>query len=319
MKPKNTTNRITTNLVSLKRIKPKTVFDDERELTSYISENEFGMLNALSESIGLTIIDTEHQKFSGRYYEDITGTIQETGDKIIIEVQFGTSNHDHLGKIVTYSAAEDARFAVWIAEKFNEEHITALDIIQLNIFAVEFRIYQINDSPYAFDYNVVRRPEFTLTEKQKTEKKIAYENYFSLLSDALAPLHVHIKPAVGQHVMMFNSGRSNIFYSIGFNPTIKKYSIDLIIHTTQSPDKNHAILHELEKYKTDIEKVVYDDVDGEMVWEELPVAARVRLSIPCEKQIIELTDEDKIHLIDWSRKAVEKMLHFKKILSKIHI
>ena len=38
---------------------------------------------------------------------------QLKGDKVIIENQLEQSNHDHLGKIITYASSLDTKVVVW--------------------------------------------------------------------------------------------------------------------------------------------------------------------------------------------------------------
>ena len=48
------------------------------------------------------------------------------GVAVIIENQFGRSDHDHFGKALTYLAAHQASVVVWIAESFTDEHRASL-------------------------------------------------------------------------------------------------------------------------------------------------------------------------------------------------
>lgn len=60
----------------------------------------------------------------GRYEADIL-TRGRTGP-VVIENQFGHSDHDHLGKLITYMAGTGAREGIWVAERFSPEHVAAL-------------------------------------------------------------------------------------------------------------------------------------------------------------------------------------------------
>jgi hypothetical protein len=46
---------------------------------------------------------------------------------VIIENQFGKTDHDHLGKVLTYAATLDASAVIWIAERFTDEHRKAIE------------------------------------------------------------------------------------------------------------------------------------------------------------------------------------------------
>ncbi|BAW31207.1 conserved hypothetical protein [Methanothermobacter sp. MT-2] len=56
------------------------------------------------------------------YYRlDILAYESGTERKIVIENQFGTTNHKHLGQLITYIAGFNAEVVVWIAEDFKKE------------------------------------------------------------------------------------------------------------------------------------------------------------------------------------------------------
>ncbi len=92
------------------------------------------------------------------------GIDETTSDKVIIENQLEQSNHDHLGKIITYASGLDAKVVVWIVKEAREEHRSAIEWLnnntseKLNFFLIEIHAYQIGDSLCAPKFEIVEKP-----------------------------------------------------------------------------------------------------------------------------------------------------------------
>ena len=57
---------------------------------------------------------------------------ESSGIKVIIENQLESSNHEHLGKIITYASGLDAQVVVWIVKNAKEEHRSAIEWLNNN-------------------------------------------------------------------------------------------------------------------------------------------------------------------------------------------
>lgn len=94
----------------------------------------------------------------------MVGKDEVTGEKVIIENQLESSNHDHLGKIITYASGLDATVIVWIVKEAREEHRSAIEWLNnntatnINFFLIEVHAYQIGDSLYAPKFEIVEKP-----------------------------------------------------------------------------------------------------------------------------------------------------------------
>ena len=92
------------------------------------------------------------------------GKDEVTGEKVIIENQLEASNHDHLGKIITYASGLDANVIVWIVKEAREEHRSAVEWLNnntstnINFFLIEVHAYKIGDSNPAPMFEVVEKP-----------------------------------------------------------------------------------------------------------------------------------------------------------------
>lgn len=139
------------------------VFQHESSIfTPWLKEN----INILKEELGfksITITETEFK--SENFRVDMIGYINNVEEqRIIIENQFGDSNHDHLGKIITYSAEHNVKWAVWIVENAKKEHIKAIQSLNdsykdLGFFLIEAKIYKIGESDPAIKFYTKVKPQ----------------------------------------------------------------------------------------------------------------------------------------------------------------
>lgn len=118
----------------------------------------------LNNILGLTLIDISKETYVGAYRCDLFAKDETTGTKVIIENQLETSNHDHLGKIITYASGLDAKVIVWIVKEAREEHRSAIEWLNnntnsnINFFLIEIHAYKIGNSDPAPMFQVVEQP-----------------------------------------------------------------------------------------------------------------------------------------------------------------
>ena len=86
----------------------------------------------LNDILGLTLVDIDKEVYVGPYRCDIVAKDETTDVKIIIENQLEGTNHDHLGKIITYASGLDAKVMVWIVKEAKEEHRAAVEWLNNN-------------------------------------------------------------------------------------------------------------------------------------------------------------------------------------------
>lgn len=84
-------------------------------------------ISYLNNILGLTLVDINKEMYVGSYRCDIVAKDETNDTKVIIENQLEVSNHEHLGKIITYASGLDAKVIVWIVKKATEEHRSAIE------------------------------------------------------------------------------------------------------------------------------------------------------------------------------------------------
>ena len=136
--------------------------NEEYDFSNWLAEEE--NLAQLGDEIGIPIKLLEKEAGVGKYSLDILAEEEGTGRKIIIENQLEKTDHDHLGKIITYAAGHDASVIIWIFKDICEEHRNAIDWLNENtgedrlFFAVRIEAYKINNSDPAPKFQVICRP-----------------------------------------------------------------------------------------------------------------------------------------------------------------
>ena len=158
-------------LGKLKEVSIRKVWGHEQYgFSSWLAEEN--NIKELDEVLGLTLIDIETEKFVGNFRCDILGKDEGTGKTVLIENQLEPSNHDHLGKIITYASGLNATVIVWIVEKAREEHSSAIEWLNehtdenVDFFLIEVHAYQIGDSKPAPFFKIIEQPNnFSKTTK----------------------------------------------------------------------------------------------------------------------------------------------------------
>ena len=109
-------------------------------------------MDVLTEALGFAPQNPEREQAAGTFSVDLVAEDAE-GNVVVIENQLEKSDHDHLGKLVTYAAALNARAAIWIVSDPRPEHVQAISWLNnsglANFFLLKVEAIQIGESPPA--------------------------------------------------------------------------------------------------------------------------------------------------------------------------
>ena len=195
----------------------------------------------LNEILGLTLIEVDKEINVGPYRCDIVATDETSGLKVIIENQLESTNHDHLGKIITYASGLDAKVIVWIVKEAKEEHRAAIEWLnnytssEIDFFLIEIHAYKIGDSNPAPKFEVVEKPnDFVKRSKNKddgelnasqTERLIFWKQFNDRVALKGKPFNIR-KPTTDH------------WYDIAIGTSAAKIAVDLV-------NKENCIILEL--------------------------------------------------------------------------
>lgn len=143
---------------------------EQHDFSEWLSKEE--NIELLNDTIGLTLTDINKEVFVGAYRCDLVAKDETTGIRVIIENQLELTNHDHLGKIITYASGLDADVVVWIVKEAREEHRGAIEWLNnkttkdISFFLLEIHAYRIGNSLAAPKFEVIEKPnDFTKNTK----------------------------------------------------------------------------------------------------------------------------------------------------------
>ena len=147
---------------------------EARDFSSWLYNN----LDILNDQIGLKITPIETEKSVGTFSVDILAEDNE-GKLVIIENQLEKTDHDHLGKILTYLSNLEAKTAIWVTSNPRPEHQNAINYLNgvvpddTNFYLVNVQAFKINESEPAPLFSIAAGPSTELKQGGKIKKEIA--------------------------------------------------------------------------------------------------------------------------------------------------
>lgn len=164
-------------LVKQKQISPRKMWPNEQlDFTPWLVEH----IEELGEKIGMDLEVLGREVSVGPYSADILAKDIGSNDYVVIENQLEKTNHDHLGKSITYASALNAKTIVWIATDFTEEHKKAFDWLNDNtnedlaFWAIQLELWQVGEDTASMRFNIVCRPNSdikTIKTKSNSESE----------------------------------------------------------------------------------------------------------------------------------------------------
>lgn len=253
------------------------------DFTPWLANN----LNLLSEKLGMELELERAEASAGDFSADIVARDLSTNRLVVIENQYGNTDHKHLGQIITYSSVLGAGVVIWIAETIRQEHKSAIDFLNQNLkeglqlYAVEAAIIKIDDSKPAFGLNIICMPTEAAViagtgNGESSETKEKYRAYFQGLIDELRNKHKFTNARAGQpqNWYTFASENSKVFkYSASFAQG-GRVRVEVYIDCGDKI-KNEALFDSIFSKKAEIEF----SFGNELAWEKLDAKRACRIAI----------------------------------------
>jgi len=281
------------NLSKLKQVDPRAQWPEEdKDFTPWLASKEG--LTMLGETLGMELELEKTEVFVGNYRADIVAKDTITNSYIVVENQLSQTNHDHIGKLLTYAASFDAKTLVWIAQNFREEHRQAVDWLNnitmkdIDFFGIELELLQIGDSPFAPNFKIVSKPnEWTRSIRNENQTRSQGDTlkleYWTAFNDHLINHDKPISPRkpLPQHWYDISVGKSGVHFSLTLRSTAKDIGCEVYMSDETAKDLFNYLLKD---------KVAIETTTGPLEWNELPEGKASRI---IARKKLDPTDKEK--------------------------
>ncbi len=100
----------------------------------------------------------------GDFNVDIFATDADTAKQVIIENQLEETDHDHLGKLITYASGKAADLVIRLMRKAIPEHRAAIEWLNnhidegVSLILCEIKLFRIGNSEPAPKFKIIEQP-----------------------------------------------------------------------------------------------------------------------------------------------------------------
>jgi hypothetical protein len=255
----------------LERVDLREVWKHEAHNFTQWLENNVSVLN---DALDLNLVNVDREQAAGSFSIDLVAE-DEGGGTVIIENQLEKSNHDHLGKLITYLTAMSAKAAIWIVSDPRPEHVAAVAWLNESssaaFYMVKVEAVRIGDSPPAPLFTVIVGPSEDSKDVGQAKKEIAErygirKRWWTTLIERSAKvnrLHSHITP--GEYSWI---GASSGIRGLNFNYVVTQDECAAELYIDRGKDseeENKAIFDQLFAHKSEVDAAF----GASLSWERL--------------------------------------------------
>ena len=299
------------DLASIQKVDLREVWPDEaRDFTPWLAEH----LSELGKALGLELEMQAREAPVGGYSLDILARDLGSGRPVVIENQLESTDHTHLGQLLTYAAGFDANVAIWIAKEFRDEHREALDLLNhrtgedTQFFGVEVELWKIDDSRPAVNFKLVATPNewqkqaVSNAQAAVSERGERYRAFFQKFVEALREEHNITNVRTGNGFLSIRL-QQGVSYAAAFGHD-KRVRVEVFINN-RDRDWNKNLFDKLLEHKESIES----ELGSSLEWDRLDDYRRSRIFLGHDGSI----DSDEAALEEIHDWMVQKLLDFKRV------
>lgn len=239
----------------------RTVWPHEAmDFTPWLSQDD--NIALLADAVGLDITVEETESAVGDFHVDILAAETGTDRRIIIENQLEDTDHDHLGKLITYASGKSADIVIWVVKHAREEHKAAVEWLnnhtddKIGFFLCEIKLYRIGNSEPAVKFEVLEKPNDWAKEIKKNssvseiqqrryEYWVAFQDY-AFQDSEFSGEFKRRKPST-DHWLDYSIGSSECYISVSQIRNRDELNVALYIRN------NEELYQSLKEHKDEID------------------------------------------------------------------
>lgn len=202
---------VLTEVQDLRKVWPHEALD----FTPWLAKDE--NIAILGNEIGMEIAVDGTESAVGDFSVDIIATDIATGQKVIIENQLEDTNHDHLGKLITYAAGKDAQTIIWVVKHAREEHRAAIEWLNnhtdddIGFFLCEIHLYKVGSSnPPAVKFSVIEKPNDWIKSVKKNQQQTESQQFRSITGQPSMNMRMQTRSSQGNLASEKASNKMNL-------------------------------------------------------------------------------------------------------------
>jgi len=301
------------NLAKLQKIDLRDVWGIEPDFTNWLAQKE--NLDLLGEEIGVDIKPIKTEANVGQFKVDILAEEESSGRKIIIENQLEDTNHDHLGKIITYASGYDAEIIIWVVRDVREEHQRAVEWLnehtdeKTGYFLIKIELWQIEGSNPAPKFDVLVSPnEWAKAIKaspaggELSDTKLQQLDFWTKFKGFVRAkdTRIRLQTPRPQHWYDVSMGSSEAHVALTINTRENLLGCEIYI------SRNKELFKFLQERKEELEKEIGEQAE----WVDAAVASRIKI----KKEIPDLFSQSEAeNYYVW---LYEKTVQFQKVFGR---
>lgn len=297
-------------LGQIEKVQLREIWISEAEdFTPWLAEHG---LDELGKALGLELEQQSKEVPVGDFSLDMLCSESGTNRTVIIENQLEQTDHDHLGKLLTYAGGCDANVIIWIAKDFRDEHRQALELLNqrtgedTEFFGVVVELWKIGGSHPAPHFKMVVTPnEWKKTIRTgESGRRQQYREFFQQLIDLLRKQgFTNARKAQPFNFYHFSAGHAQRV-QYGVRLTGGEAKVEIYIDS-KDRDWNKKLFDELMEHKTSIESKLSESLE----WESPDHRRYSRVVVSHLGGI----DDDLKNLEETRKWIIEKLLDFKRV------